>query len=625
MVHSRGGELALSGAAARIAYALLFCVVLPVLLVLWARATADVIALPVYGSPWLALLAASAGALLLLAGMGALWRHGGGLPMNAFPPPRLVTSGVYSVIPHPIYTGFCLLCVALAMAARSRSGLWLVCPVVMLGCVSLVLGYERPDLDRRFGEAKVPRPPEWVRYYLFALLPWIVVYEIGATLWVPALSWDTSLPLDAQLPVWPWTEALYASIYLAALLAPLVAARGLRTLTMRACVAMAIVFPIYFCCPTFAPRHALAGGGIWAGLLQFERALDPQSQALPSFHVIWAILIAAAIGGWPARVWALLISLSCVTTGMHTVADVVAGAVAALFVMRATQAWEYLRAGGERIANSWREWRLGPLRIINHGVYGGVGAFLIVAIAGTLMGPDHAGALVVTSAAALAGAGLWAQFVEGSPRLLRPFGFYGGLFAVMAASLVSSAPMLIMAAFCVGAPWLQAMGRLRCLVQGCCHGRPARPDIGIRYVHLRSRVCRLADLKGVPLHPTPLYSILWNVVIAMVVTRLWVVHAPLGLIGGLYLILTGIGRFSEEGYRGEPQTPVLAGLRLYQWIAIGTVLCGAAITALAPGSPAPAAHFSWTVLAIAAAFGAVSMLLLGVDAPQSTRRFARLT
>src|ERR1035441_8660739 len=79
--------------------------------------------------------------------------RGEGLPMNAFPPPRLVTSGVYSVIPHPIYTGFCLLCVALAMAARSRSGLWLVCPVVMLGCVSLVLGYERPDLDRRFGEA----------------------------------------------------------------------------------------------------------------------------------------------------------------------------------------------------------------------------------------------------------------------------------------------------------------------------------------------------------------------------------------------------------------------------------------------------------------------------------------
>jgi protein-S-isoprenylcysteine O-methyltransferase Ste14 len=612
--------MALSGTAARIAYALLFCAVLPVLLVLWARATADVIALPVYGSPQLALLPAIA---------GALWRHGGGLPMNAFPPPRLVTSGIYSVIAHPIYTGFCMMCVAVAMAARSSSGLWLVCPVLVLGCASLVLGYERPDLDRRFGEAKLPGPPEWVRYYLFALLPWVVVYEIGATLGgpagVPAHALDTSLPLDAQLPVWPWTEALYASIYLAAFLAPLLAGRGLRPLTMRACVAMAIVFPIYFCCPTFAPRHALAGDGVWAGLLQFERWLDPPSQALPSFHVIWALLIAAAIGGWPARVWALLISLSCVTTGMHTVADVVAGAAAALFVMRASAAWEWLRAAAERIANSWREWRLGPVRMINHGVYGGTGAFMVVAIAGTLMGPEHAGVLVVTGAAALAGAGLWAQLVEGSPRLLRPFGFYGGLFAVMAASMLSSAPWLIMAAYCVAAPWLQSMGRLRCLVQGCCHGRPARPDIGIRYVHARSRVCRLADLKGVPLHPTPLYSILWNVVIAMVMTRLWVVHAELSLIGGLYLILTGIGRFCEEGYRGEPQTPILAGLRLYQWIAIGTVLGGAAITALARSGPAPAARFSWPVLAIAAGFGAVSMLLLGVDAPESSRRLARLT
>jgi prolipoprotein diacylglyceryltransferase len=215
--------------------------------------------------------------------------------------------------------------------------------------------------------------------------------------------------------------------------------------------------------------------------------------------------------------------------------------------------------------------------------------------------------------------------VEGSPRLLRPFGFYGGLFAVMAVSLLSSAPMLIMAAYCVGAPWLQSLGRLRCLVQGCCHGRPASPEVGIRYVHARSRVCRLAELKGVPLHPTQLYSILWNVAIAMVMTRLWVVHAPVSLIGGPYLILTGIGRFSEEAYRGEPQTPILAGLRLYQWIAIGTVVGGAAITALAPSGPAPAASFSWEVLGIAAGFGAISTVLLGVDAPESDRRFARLT
>jgi hypothetical protein len=603
----------------------LFCAVLPVLLVLWARATADVVTLPAYGSPALAFLAAIAGGLLLLAGMWALWRHGGGLPMNAFPPPRLVTRGIYSVIPHPIYTGFCLMSLAAAMAVRSGSGLWLVCPVLSMGCASLVLGYERPDLERRFGAAKPPGPPEWVRYYLFALLPWLAIYEIGASLGVPAQALDTSLPLETRLPVWPWTEAVYASIYLAAVLAPVLAGRGLRALTTRACIAMAVVFPIYFCFPTFAPRHAFAGDGVWAGLLGWERALDPPSQALPSFHAIWALLIAAAIGGWPARVWALLVCVSCVTTGMHTVADVVVGAAAALLVMRAPQVWERLRAAAERMANSWCEWRLGPIRIINHGVYGGAGAFMVVDIAGTLMGPGHVGMLVATSAAALAGAGLWAQLVEGSPRLLRPFGFYGGLFAVMAVSLLSSVPMTIMAAYCVGAPWLQSLGRLRCLVQGCCHGRPASPDVGIRYFHARSRVCRLAELKGVPLHPTQLYSILWNIAIAMVMTRLWVVHAPVGLIGGLYLILTGIGRFSEEAYRGEPQTPILSGLRLYQWIAIATVVGGAAVTALVPGSPAPAATFSWGVLGIAAGFGAISTVLLGVDAPESDRRFARLT
>lgn len=305
-MHPRGGELALSGAAARLAYALLFCAAIPALLVLWARATADVITLPVYGSPALALLLAVAGALLLFAGMGALWRHGGGLPMNAFPPPRLVTSGIYSVIPDPIYTGFCLMGVAVAMAARSSSGLWLVCPVLVLGCASLVLGYERPDLERRFGQASVLDPPEWMRYYLFAVLPWAALYEIGASLGVQAHSWDTSLPPDTQLPLWPWTESIYASVYLAALLAPVVARRRLPTLTTRAGVAMAFVFPIYFCCPTFAPRHLMAGDGVWAGLLQLERALDPPSQALPSFHVIWAFLVAAAIGGWPpafGRCW----------------------------------------------------------------------------------------------------------------------------------------------------------------------------------------------------------------------------------------------------------------------------------------------------------------------------------
>jgi prolipoprotein diacylglyceryltransferase len=165
---------------------------------------------------------------------------------------------------------------------------------------------------------------------------------------------------------------------------------------------------------------------------------------------------------------------------------------------------------------------------------------------------------------------------------------------------------------------------MRCLIQGCCHGHEASPEIGIRYSHPRSRVCRLANLNGIPIHPTPVYSILWNLVIAFAVTRLWFVHASFGMIAGIYLILAGLGRFVEEAYRGEPQTPILGGLRLYQWIAILSVVAGPVLTALhATGVPA-APRFSWDSVLAGFGFGLFTWFALGVDFPDSNRRFARL-
>jgi prolipoprotein diacylglyceryltransferase len=230
----------------------------------------------------------------------------------------------------------------------------------------------------------------------------------------------------------------------------------------------------------------------------------------------------------------------------------------------------------------------------------------------------------ITAAAGLVGAGLWAQWVEGSPRLMRPFGFYGGLFSVMAACWLAPDPWLMLGAYSVAGPWLQGLGRLRCLVQGCCHGAPADPRAGIRYTHPRSRVLRIAGLAGTPVHATPLYSIACNLVTALAVARLWSVGAPLSLIGGVFLIMNGLGRFVEEAYRGEPQTPVFAGLRMYQWIAIGTIVAGAAITTI-PTAGAPSGQWTVTGLPVAALFGAIAALALGFDAPESNRRFGRLT
>jgi hypothetical protein len=107
-------------------------------------------------------------------------------------------------------------------------------------------------------------------------------------------------------------------------------------------------------------------------------------------------------------------------------------------------------------------------------------------------------------------------------------------------------------------------------------------------------------------------------------TRLWFVHASFSLIAGMYLILTGLGRFVEESYRGEPQTPIIGGLRLYQWIAIVSVFAGAILTSIPATGEAPIPQFSWDSFIAGLGFGFFTWFALGVDFPHSDRRFARL-
>jgi hypothetical protein len=107
--------------------------------------------------------------------------------------------------------------------------------------------------------------------------------------------------------------------------------------------------------------------------------------------------------------------------------------------------------------------------------------------------------------------------------------------------------------------------------------------------------------------------------------RLWALGAPLGMILGLYLIFAGLHRFVEEAYRGEPQTPVVGGLRLYQWLSVVLVVAGAMTTSF-PGGPAPDTGLvlSGPVLVSAAAYALLCCFAMGVDFPGSDRKFARL-
>jgi len=118
---------------------------------------------------------------------------------------------------------------------------------------------------------------------------------------------------------------------------------------------------------------------------------------------------------------------------------------------------------------------------------------------------------------------------------------------------------------------------------------------------------------------------LWNGLIGLLLIRLWTLHAALSLIIGLYFILAGIGRFAEEAWRGEPQTRIVAGLRFYQWAAIASVILGAVFSVIASNMPTPSFQFSWNTLVPTAAFGLFVSFAMGLDFPDSNRRFSRLT
>jgi prolipoprotein diacylglyceryltransferase/protein-S-isoprenylcysteine O-methyltransferase Ste14 len=631
----------------KVLYGATFVLFLPLALIAWASATARSVRLPPVSSLPFGLSLVTIGALLSLLGMRDLWVHGGGLPMNAAPPPHYVNRGVYRLVPHPIYTGFCVLCVGVSISASSASGLWLISPLAILGCVALVLGYERHDLKKRFGydprsllPAKSPSPPsvaDRLACYAFMLSPWFVIDEavnfLGRSL--PPLS--HVVPSGKSQLLIESSNVIYASSYVGFALAPLVArARShLREIAIHGLAAMAFAVGVFLAIPLVLPpspfaSHRLPGRGVPWGTL-----LDNEWRYFPAFPLIGALLAAEAVGcrwpslRWVARGWATLVAISCVTLSKHGWISILGALATVAFASHLSAVWQMIQATAERVANSWQEWRVGPIRIINHGAYAGLAAFLAIWIDTVFTGPGHQTAILVAALAGVVGAALWAQYVEGSPQLLRPYGFYGGLLGgtlgALAAPLFHTGIWLLLAACSVSGPWAQATGRLRCLVQGCCHGRPSPANVGIRYTHPNSRVCRFTPWTSLPLHPTPVYSILWNAVLAVILLRLWMLHASLHLIVGLYFILTGVGRFVEEAWRGEPQTKVLAGLRLYQWAAIVSVVLGALFTAFDNGELAPDPTFQWRAIFTAAAFGFGVFCAMGVDFPKSQRRFSRLT
>jgi hypothetical protein len=220
--------------------------------------------LPVIQSSTAGLLLLISGGLVMLAGWFALVRYGKGLPMNAFPPQKLVTSGIYRYIFHPIYLGFSLLVAGASVYTASTAGLWIVTPMVILACAGLIYGYELIDLRERFGSQLVPPLirfpadswelpvlPDRLSVYVMVFLPWLILYEAVKALGPLPGAMDAYFEWERSLLVLEWTEMIYLFTYLFVLGAPLVAKRkrDLRQFMVMGIIAMATGILLFILLP----------------------------------------------------------------------------------------------------------------------------------------------------------------------------------------------------------------------------------------------------------------------------------------------------------------------------------------------------------------------------------------
>ena len=614
----------------KIIYAMTFLVLFPAGLWFWAKFTGQIILLPAIESEIAGAILMVGGGSLMLWAMFALQYYGKGLPMNAYPPPVFVKQGPYRLFRHPIYWGFGLLMNGYFIYSGSASGLWLVSPLTVMGMVALVLGHESIDLKKRFPDQSIRTVldyPENItdsadfRDRLTSLF-WVGSYLVLSNFMIEKLN-GTVLPFFGEpLRIIPALENPYlpflSLIFFIATPFFLKRKDVLREWEVSGFIALSYSAFIAFLYPAIGAQYFPSQGpGLFAVpiflLFISLKALFRQSVKMAIvFTVIASILVVIQLNN----------SYSAI---LHLASSILIFMVSGYYL----KIWIFLKNLAEKIANSWKEWVFGKVRVINHGFYVGSGAFFGVLLAGILAGREYALALLAFTLIVNICAALWAQIIEGSAKLKRPFGYYGGIvgiaFGSFAVWIMGLNIWVVIGVASVVMPWVQAIGRLRCLVNGCCHGRKSdNPLIGIRYFHPRSRVCNISGLKGELVHPTQLYAILWLSGVGILLLTLWNNGCSSPFIFGLYLILTSLGRFVEEAFRGEVQTPILGGLHLYQWTAIIALIIGIILTTIQV-EPIPInPGFSWESVLVAFMSGLFVFFAMGVDFPYSNARFSRL-
>jgi phosphatidylglycerol---prolipoprotein diacylglyceryl transferase len=158
--------------------------------------------------------------------------------------------------------------------------------------------------------------------------------------------------------------------------------------------------------------------------------------------------------------------------------------------------------------------------------------------------------------------------------LLRSGGvFYGGLIAAVTVALAyiwrHRMPMWTTTdVFAPGIALGHVVGRLGCLLAGCCFGRPTSVPWAISF-HDPNAFATSGTPLGVSLHPTQLYEAGAEALILVFLLAFERRGRPFpGRTFWSYMLLYGVSRFIIEFYRGDPRGTVFDALSTSQFVSV---------------------------------------------------------
>lgn len=179
------------------------------------------------------------------------------------------------------------------------------------------------------------------------MLIFVVVLNVAAYYGARAIAadwqhYDVALPLDAKIPLIPWTVIIYFGCYIFWGVNYIVCAAGEGFARSRLFCADALAkilcFAIFLVFPSTAARPEVDTSGFWGYWMGYLYEIDTPDNLFPSIHcmVSWICWIGVrkrkdipVVYRWLSLLMALAVCVATLTTKQHVIVDVIGGVAVA--------------------------------------------------------------------------------------------------------------------------------------------------------------------------------------------------------------------------------------------------------------------------------------------------------